>query len=77
MLLPVNDVYVKMAEECVQHRICVDLFFCLNTVKSIDLTTIAPIAAHTGGDIFYYNPFDVTKHGEKLHYEIFRVLTRN
>jgi protein transport protein SEC24 len=47
-----------------------------NPAKSIDFTSIAPLAAHTGGDLYYYNPFDATKHGERLHYEIFRVLTR-
>lgn len=77
MLSPVSDIYIKMAEDCVQNRICVDLFYCLNQpMKSVDLTSIAPLAAHTGGDIYHYNPFDATKHGEKLHYEIFRVLTR-
>lgn len=76
LLSPVNDTFVKMAQDCVAHSICVDLFFCLNTVKSIDLTSMAPVAAITGGDIYHYNPFDITKHGEKLHYEIFRVLTR-
>ena len=54
------------------------MFFCLNNpAKSIDLTSIAPLSAHTGGDLYYYNPFDATKHGERLHYEIFRVLTRS
>jgi len=41
------------------------------------LTSIAPVATLTGGDLHLMNPFDVTKHGEKLHYDIFRILTRN
>ena len=40
------------------------------------MTTIAPIATLTGGDLIYFNNFDIYKHGEKLHYEIFRILTR-
>lgn len=44
--------------------------------KSIDLTSIAPIASITGGDLYYYSPFDIAKHGEKLHYDLFRLLTR-
>jgi len=65
-----------MGEECVKDRICVDLFYALNNYKSIDLATIAPIAAVTGGDLHFFSPFDITRHGEKLHYEIFRTLTR-
>lgn len=45
--------------------------------KSVDFTTVAPISAHTGGDLYYYNPFEPSKHGERLHYDIFRVLTRS
>jgi protein transport protein SEC24 len=78
ILSPANDLYVQMAKECISHRICVDLFYCLNIqASSVDLTTVAPLAAHTGGDLFFYNKFEASKHGERLHYEIFRVLTRN
>lgn len=48
----------------------------MNTVKSVDVTSMAPVAALTGGDLYFYNPFDINKHGEKLHYEIFRILSR-
>lgn len=44
--------------------------------KSIDLTSVAPISSLTGGDLYYYAPFDLMKHGEKLHYDLFRLLTR-
>jgi protein transport protein SEC24 len=76
LLSPVNDHYVKMAKECVQSRICVDLFYAANQYKSMDITSIAPIASLTGGDFHFYCPFDINKHGEKLHYEIFRNITR-
>jgi protein transport protein SEC24 len=55
----------------------VDLFYALGGQKSVDLTSIAPVAALTGGDLLVYSPFDAARHGEKLHYDIFRVLTRN
>lgn len=45
--------------------------------KSVDLTTIGVLPSQTGGDIHFMAPFDANKHGEKLHYEIFRTLTRN
>ena len=56
-----------------------DLFYCIPpqfTSKSVDLASIAPLSALTGGDLHYMCPFDYCKHGEKLHYEIFRTLTR-
>lgn len=76
LLSPVNDFYVKLAEECIEQRICVDLIYAINSAKSIDLTSIAPVATLTGGDLHLFSPFDPMKHGEKLHYEIFRILTR-
>lgn len=44
--------------------------------NSTDLTSIAVLPSQTGGDLHFMAPFDVNKHGEKLHYEIFRILTR-
>lgn len=76
LLSPANKHYVTMAKECIQSRICVDLFYASNSYKSLDITTIAPLASLTGGDFHLFNNFDVTKHGEKLHYELFRNLTR-
>ena len=54
-----------------------DLFYAMNHYKQIDLATIAPISLLTGGDVLMYSPFDIMIHGEKLHYDIFRILTRN
>lgn len=48
----------------------------MHTYKSVDLTSIAVLPSITGGDLHFMAPFDINKHGEKLHYEIFRVLTR-
>jgi protein transport protein SEC24 len=45
-------------------------------VKSIDLGSISPLASLTGGDLHFFNAFNIVKHGEKLHYEIYRNLTR-
>jgi Sec23/Sec24 trunk domain len=41
ILSPASDLYVKLAEDCVSHRICVDLFFTLNSANSIDQLTQA------------------------------------
>ena len=48
----------------------------MHQYKSVDLTSIAVLPSTTGGDLHFMSQFDVTKHGEKLHYEIFRILTR-
>jgi hypothetical protein len=44
--------------------------------KSVDLTSMAVLPSITGGDLHFMAPFDITKQGEKLHYEIFLFLTR-
>ena len=76
LLQPVNEHYIKLANECSNQRITVDLFYAMNQYKSIDLATIAVLPSLTGGDLHYMCPYDPLKHGEKLHYEIFRTLTR-
>ena len=50
-----------MAQECVGQRICVDLIYALKTSQSVDLTSVAPLAAHTGGDILHFPGFDAAK----------------
>lgn len=44
--------------------------------SSCDITSLAPIAGISGGDVILYSKFDVYTHGEKLYYQIFRNLTR-
>lgn len=77
LLGPANEHYTKLGQECVQQRIAIDLYYALNSYKSIDLASIAVLPGLTGGDLNYLSPFDITKHGEKLHYLLFRALTRN
>jgi protein transport protein SEC24 len=76
ILSPANDHYIKLGEECHKARITVDLFYALNQYKALDLTSIAVLPSMTGGDLHLMYPFDINKHGEKLHYEIYRTLTR-
>jgi protein transport protein SEC24 len=77
LLTPANEHYTKLAQECVQQRIAIDIYYALNSYKSIDLASIAVLPGMTGGDLNYLSTFDITKHGEKLHYLLFRALTRN
>ena len=76
ILTPAVDHYMKLATDCVQQRVTIDLFYAMHQYKPVDLTSIAVLPSITGGDIHFMAPFDINKHGEKLHYEIFRVLTR-
>jgi Sec23/Sec24 trunk domain len=76
LLSPASEHYTKLAEECTRQRVTFDLFFAMNNVKSIDLASIAPLAALTGGDLHFLCPYEPSRHAEKLHYDIFRVLTR-
>ena len=77
MLAPESTFYRDLALDLTSKCIAVDLFLA-STVKykSLDVATMAPVAGITGGDIYLYTDFDVTKHGEKLYYHIFRNLTR-
>lgn len=75
-MMPANQFYQNLAAECNSHRICVDLFYGLNEKITVDLATVVPVCGMTGGELTFYQPFDVVKHGEKLYYSIFRVLTR-
>lgn len=77
MMAPAHDFFKQLATECNQQRICVDLYIAVSQNNhSIDLTTVAPIAGMTGGQLHFYQNFDVMKHGEKIYYELFRALTR-
>ena len=63
LLNPVNDFYKKLALECSESQIAVDLFvICKNYA---DLATISPISKITGGSVFYYQG----KNGSSISYK--------
>jgi len=51
ILHPENESYNKLADECIKKRVCVDLFFAVQQNRQIDISSICPLAAKTGGDI--------------------------
>jgi len=59
----------------VKQRITVDLFVCSH--HQIDLPFISPLCYETGGDIYYYKGFNERYDGEKVLFDVFRILTRN
>ena len=55
MMAPAHEMFKQLAQECLQQRICVDLYIGVGPKNgSIDLTTLAPIAGITGGDVHFY-----------------------
>lgn len=55
LLAPETSHYQNLAIECVKNRVCVDIFYALNTLfKSIDVASVSPITSTTGGDLYYY-----------------------
>eukprot|EP00831_Metopus_contortus_P075450 TRINITY_DN69196_c0_g1_i2.p1 TRINITY_DN69196_c0_g1~~TRINITY_DN69196_c0_g1_i2.p1 ORF type:complete len:139 (-),score=18.07 TRINITY_DN69196_c0_g1_i2:109-525(-) len=69
-----NPSYLKLAEYCLEHKVAVDIFACTQT--DIDLASLLPMSSYIGGEINFYSPFNVIEQGEKLHFDIFRNLTR-
>jgi protein transport protein SEC24 len=77
MMQPAHDYFSELAAKCINERVCVDLYMAVSAVnQSVDLTTIAPVCGKSGGSIYFYQNFDVTRHGEKIYYDMFRSLTR-
>ena len=66
--------YIDLASIGVKERVGVDVFAC--TQSDVDLASIAPVVALTGGEVYYYSPYNSTEYGEKLHFDLFRNLTR-
>lgn len=81
MMSPSHDFFSKLGQECVGKRITVDLIFAFSakqqqTLSSSNISTLAPLAGITGGDVMLFSNFDVMTHGERLYFQIFRILTR-
>jgi protein transport protein SEC24 len=70
-----EDIYNTLGNKCIEDRVSFDLFIC-STQADMDIASIAPLMSKSGGDIFYYKDFNAMRQGEKLHYDLFRVLTR-
>ena len=74
---PAHSVFEDIGKSCIRERVTVDLFYGLHEKTTVDLATVAPVCGLTGGELTFYQPFDVSRHGEKLYYSLFRILTRN
>ena len=70
-----NLAYTDLSEFCLRNRIAVDIFACVQ--NEIDLASLMTISSRLGGEIYYYPQFNSAEYGEKLHFDLFRDMTRN
>ncbi|CAH1404108.1 unnamed protein product [Nezara viridula] len=64
ILLPQNQVYNTLGQDCVGAGVSVDLFITNNSY--IDLATIGQVSRLTGGEIYKYTYFQAELDGERL-----------
>ncbi|OMJ75185.1 hypothetical protein SteCoe_25735 [Stentor coeruleus] len=69
-----SESYLQLGQDCCGEDICVDIFACTN--QQINSASLASLCSQTGGDFYYYPGFKAEVDGEKLYYQIVRVLTR-
>lgn len=69
-----DTAYKQMKELCINYRVAVDIFACPQI--DIDLATISCVSSPVGGEVCYYHGFNTGECAEKLHFDIFRDLTR-
>lgn len=76
LLMPgeVSGAYTDMAKTALNSGVGIDLFVCAQ--GDVDLASIVPTASLTGGEVCCYFPFNSPEHGDKLHFDLFRSLTR-
>ena len=68
------DNYLALAQECCSEDICIDIFAC--THQSVHIPSLAVLSTQTGGDLYYYPGFRNELDGERLYYQLARILTR-
>jgi hypothetical protein len=73
IMTPGYNSYWEISTELVKSRITVDLFVCAHA--PIDLPFISPICYDTGGDLYFYKNFTDRYDGERMMYDVFRILT--
>ncbi|CAF0886553.1 unnamed protein product [Rotaria sordida] len=74
LLSPVDNLYTKLGEECVQNGCAIDLFVFPNNY--IDLATIGEVCRISGGQIYKFNYFSIENDGERLLDELKRNFQR-
>ncbi|CAB3406008.1 unnamed protein product [Caenorhabditis bovis] len=73
-LVPQDDSYTKLGEQCVKSGVTVDLFLFPNAF--IDVATIGQLSAVTGGSIFKFQYFSADKDGVRLLKDLERHISK-
>ena len=66
--------YSTLSQICIENCIGVDIFA---GGSNMDLSTLSKIVSDTGGELYHYQDFELSRFGEKLYFDLFRNLTRN
>lgn len=74
-LQPATDSYKKYCMRASKYQVCVDIYL-ISTTTYIDVGTLGEIARFTGGEVYYYDNFNVHIHGSKLQHELHHSLVR-
>lgn len=69
-----SSVYTDLARSCLDAKIGIDMF--VFNSDYFDLATVSALNTITGGSLYYYHEYNPDFDSEKLHYELFRNLTR-
>ena len=64
LLVPQNNFYTKLGQECVAAGCSVDLFLFPNTY--IDVATVAEVPRMTGGSVYKYSYFQADLDGQRF-----------
>lgn len=69
-----NEAYSKLSLLCSESDITIDLFVC--TKQIVNIPSLSVLSTNTGGDLYYFPGYNNEKDGERLHYYLHRILTR-
>ncbi|XP_028403896.1 protein transport protein Sec24C-like isoform X2 [Dendronephthya gigantea] len=75
ILCPQTNFYEKLAKSCVESGVAVDLFLFPNAY--IDVATVGALTSFTGGQLYRYNFFKESTHGEQFKQDLIQNIERN
>ena len=75
LINPATDFYKKLALECSEHQIAVDLFNLSSSYS--DLATVGTISKFSGGSIYYYGSYNDTSLLARFEKDMTHYLQRN
>lgn len=68
LLQPADKALKTMAIEFAEHQVCVDIF--ITTQSFVDIASMSVVPRTTGGQVYYYYPFDAASDSAKLYNDL-------